>query len=177
MQLDDIIALLTRTPAMLDTLLRDLPETWTHRNEGGETWSAYDIVGHLIHGEVADWIPRAQRILEFGESKAFDPFDRLAQFRDSAGKSLNELLDEFARLREQSLIDLRSMNLTEDDLARTGLHPSLGTVTLSHLLHTWPAHDLTHLHQLSRVLAHQVRDDVGPWAKFMGVLQCQGHSE
>jgi hypothetical protein len=175
--LQHTIALLERTPAALDALLRDLPDAWTSHNEGENSWSAFDVVGHLIHGELTDWVPRAQRILESGESRAFDPFDREAQFRDSAGKSLGQLLDKFAQLRAQSLDALRALNLREDDLARRGRHPSLGTVTLSQLLATWAAHDLTHLHQLSRILAHQYREAVGPWSAYLGVLQCAGHSQ
>lgn len=174
--LPDTVALLTRTPAMLDTLLRGLPEAWTLRNEGGDTWSAYEIVGHLIHGELTDWIPRARRIIESGESKPFDPFDREAQKRESKGKELGELLDEFARLRARNLDDLRGMKLTPEKLALRGRHPSLGVVTLSQLLATWAAHDLTHLHQLSRVMAHQYREAVGPWTAYLGVMQCSGHS-
>jgi hypothetical protein len=173
----DITALLTRTPAALDALLRDLPDAWTRRNEGGESWSAYDVVGHLIVGERTDWIPRARIILEHGESRPFDKFDRLAQFRESEGKSLGDLLDEFARVRADSLDALRALNLTDDDLARRGAHPALGTVTLGQLLTTWAAHDLTHLHQISRVMAHQVHDEVGPWTRYLGVMQCAGHSE
>jgi hypothetical protein len=172
----DTIALLARTPAALDVLLRDLPESWTHRNEGGESWSAFDIVGHLIHGERTDWIPRARIILEHGESRPFDRFDRLAQNRESAGKTLPQLLDEFARLRAENLEQLRAFDLQPRDLERRGTHPVLGTVTLSNLLQTWAAHDLTHLHQLSRVMAHQLRDEVGPWTVFLGVMQCAGHS-
>jgi len=175
--IDDTIALLARTPRMLDALLRDLPEPWAMRNEGDGTWSAYDIVGHLIHGERTHWIPRARRILDFGEAKPFDRFDRFAQERASAGKSLPELLDEFAALRTECLDALRAMKLCDADLDRRGTHPLLGVVTLSQLLTTWAAHDLTHLHQLSRVMAHQVRDDVGPWTRFLGVMQCAGHSE
>jgi hypothetical protein len=175
--LDDTIALLARTPATLNTLLRDLPETWTHRNEGGDTFSAFDIVGHLIHGEHVDWIPRLRIILEQGGSRPFDRIDRFAQKRESQGKSLPQLLDEFARVRQQSLDTLRSFKLTPADLAKRGTHPVLGTVTLANLLATWPAHDMTHLHQLSRIMAHQYREAVGPWTKFLGVMQCAGHSE
>jgi hypothetical protein len=175
--LDDTIALLARTPATLNTLLRDLPEAWTHRNEGGDTFTAFDIVGHLIHGEHVDWIPRIRIILEQGEARPFDRIDRFAQNRESQGKSLPQLLDEFARLRKQSLDTLRSFNLTPADLAKRGTHPVLGTVTLSNLIATWPAHDMTHLHQLSRTMAHQYREAVGPWTKFLGVMQCAGHSE
>lgn len=177
LNLQDAIALLTRTPATLNAFLRDLPETWTLRNEGEKTWSAFDIVGHLIHGERTDWMPRAKMILQFGESKAFEPFDRLAQERESKGKSLPQLLDEFARLRSENLNELRALNLKPEDLARRGQHPELGVVTLSQLLATWAAHDLTHLHQISRVMAHQYREAVGPWSAYLGVLHCAGHSD
>lgn len=174
--LDNTIALLARTPAALDALLRDLPETWTSRNEGGDSWTAFDVVGHLIHGEHTDWMARARMILEFGETKSFVPFDRRAQFRESEGKSLAQLLDEFARLRSANLRELRGLNLQTEDFERRGRHPALGTVNLSQLLATWAAHDLTHLHQISRILAYQYREAVGPWSKFLGVLQCAGHS-
>ena len=170
------VALLARTPTTLDAFLRNLPETWTHRNEGEKTWSVFDIVGHLIHGERTDWMPRARMILQFGENQAFEPFDRLAQERESQGKSLAELLDEFALLRAQSLDQLRDLNLQPRDLARRGRHPALGVVTLSQLLAAWAVHDLTHLHQISRVMAHQIREAVGPWGKYLGVLECAGHS-
>src|SRR5437764_1270546 len=174
--LEHTICLLTRTPAALNSLLRDLPETWTMRNEGGNSWNAFDVVGHLIHGERTDWIPRAKMILEFGESRAFEPFDRLAQERESRRKSLGELLDEFTRVRAENLTELKVLELGPEDLARRGRHPSLGVVTLSELLATWGAHDLTHLHQISRIMAHQYREAVGPWSKFLGVMQCAGHS-
>jgi hypothetical protein len=174
--LQHTISLLARTPATLDALLRELPQEWTMRNEGGNTFHAFDVLGHLIHGERPDWMPRTKRILEFGESRAFDRFDRRAQERDSQSKSLPELLDEFARLRAANLAELRALKLTDQDLNRRGLHPELGTVTLSQLLATWAAHDLTHLHQLSRIMAHQYRDAVGPWTAYLGVMQCAGHS-
>lgn len=174
--LDHTLALLARTPAALNVLLRDLPEMWTHRNEGEGTWSAFDIVGHLIHGERTDWMPRTKRLLQSGETQPFDPFDRLGHVRESEGRSLTELLDEFARLRSENLDELRALNLRQEDLKRRGRHPALGVVTLSELLATWAAHDLTHLHQLSRVMAHQYRQAVGPWSKYLGVLQCAGHS-
>lgn len=174
--LEQTIALLSRTPAVLNALLRDLPDNWTTRNEGEKTFSPFDVVGHLIVGERTDWMPRTRRILESGESVPFDKFDRFAQERESKGKSLPQLLDEFARLRERNLRELRALNLSDKDLARRGTHPALGVVTLSQLLATWAAHDLTHLHQLSRVLAHQYREAVGPWTKFLGVMQCAGHS-
>jgi hypothetical protein len=174
--LEDTISLLRRTPATLDALLRDLPEMWTSRNEGGNTMSAFDVVGHLIHGERTDWIPRVKMILHSSETKTFEPFDRWAQRRQSQGKSMGQLLDEFARLRSGNLDELRALNLRQEDFARRGRHPSLGAVTLSELLAAWAAHDLTHLHQISRIMAHQYRDAVGPWSKYLGVLQCNGHS-
>ncbi|HEX7958778.1 MAG TPA: DinB family protein [Terriglobales bacterium] len=174
--LEHTILLLSRTPAALNALLRDLPEEWTARNEGENTWNPYDIVGHLIQGERTDWMPRARMILEFGESRAFEPFDRFAQMRQSQGKSLAQLLDEFARLRAQNLDELRALNLKTEDLKRRGRHPALGVVTLSELLATWAVHDLTHLHQISRTLAYQYREAVGPWSAYLGVLKCTGHS-
>ena len=174
--LQHTIALLSRTPAALDALLRDLPELWTHRNEGEGTMSVFDVVGHLIHGERTNWMPRARVLLQFGETQAFAPFDRWGHVRESQGKSLGELLDEFARVRLRSLDELRALNLQPDDLARRGRHPAFGVVTLSQLLATWAAHDLTHLHQISRIMAHQYREAVGAYSAYLGVLQCAGHS-
>jgi hypothetical protein len=173
--LQHTIALLTRTPAALNALLCDLPEAWISSNEGKDTWSVYDVVGHLIHGERTDWMPRARMILQFGETCAFEPLDRLAHVRESQGKSLGQLLDEFAGLRSGNLDDLRAWNLRPEDLTRRGQHPALGAVTLSQLLATWAAHDLTHLHQISRVMAHHYREAVGPWRAYLGVMQCAGH--
>ena len=175
-RLPDTIALLARTPAALDAFLRDLPESWTFCNEGESTWSAFDIVGHLIHGERTDWMPRAKMILQFGETRAFEPFDRWAQERESQGKPLAQLLDEFARLRSENLAELHAMNLGPQDLDRRGRHPALGVVNLSQLLAAWAVHDLTHLHQISRVMAHQYSEAVGPWSAYLGVLHCSGHS-
>jgi hypothetical protein len=175
--LNATLALLSRTPAVLDALLRNLPDEWTLTNEGENTWNPFDIVGHLIHGERTDWMPRVRRILEHGETIAFDKFDRLGQVRESQGKSLAQLLDEFARLRNENLKALRALNLRDEDFARRGLHPALGAVTLSELLATWAAHDLTHLHQVSRVMAYQYREAVGPWTAYLGVMHCNGHSE
>jgi hypothetical protein len=174
--LQHTISLLTRTPAALNSLLRDLPEAWTFQNEGENTWSAFDVVGHLIHAERTDWMPRARMILQFGDTQKFEPFDRLAQVRESQGKSLGQLLDEFATLRSENLGELRALHLKPDDFERRGRHPALGVVTLSELLATWAAHDLTHLHQISRIMAHQYREAVGPWSAFLGVLKCTGHS-
>jgi hypothetical protein len=170
------ISLLTRTPASLNVLLRDLPEAWTFRNEGENTWSAFDIIGHLIHCERADWMPRARIILQFGESRTFEPFDRWGYAQESQTKSLGQVLDEFAHLRSENLAELQALNLQQENLELRGRHPALGVVTLSQLLATWAAHDLSHLHQISRVMAHQYREAVGPWSGYLGVLQCDGHS-
>lgn len=175
--LDNTLALLERTPAALDALLRGLPDFWTQRNEGGHTWSVFGVLGHLIHGEHTDWIPRAKWILEFGESKPLERFDRTGHERLSAGKPLKQLLEEFARARAESLAGLRAMNLQPADLERRGRHPVLGSVTLSQLLATWAAHDVNHLHQIARIMAHQYREAVGPWVRFLGVMHCDGHSE
>ena len=174
--LQHTISLLARMPVALNALLRDLPEEWTLRNEGEKTWSAFDVVGHLIHAERTDWMPRAKMVLQFDETRTFEPFDRLGQIRESQGKSLGQLLDEFARWRSENLGELRGLNLRPQDLERRGWHPALGPVTLSELLATWAAHDLTHLHQISRIMAHQYRDAVGPFSRYLGVLQCAGHS-
>lgn len=174
--LTDAIALLSRTPATLDALLRGLPGIWVCSNEGGDTWSAFDIVGHLIVGERTDWMPRARIILERGESQPFTRFDRVAQFEENRDASLDQLLDEFARLRSKNLSALDGLNLQSEDLLRRGTHPGLGVVTLSQLLATWATHDLTHLHQVSRVMAHQYRGTVGPWTAYLGVMHCTGHS-
>jgi hypothetical protein len=178
--LAEALALLARTPAALDALLRGLPEVWVRGNEGRtregkETWSPFDIVGHLIVGERTDWMVRARMILEHGEAQTFVPFDRFAQEKESQGKSLEQLLDGFAHLRKQNLAALKAMNLQPEDLARRGKHPELGVVTLFQLLATWAVHDLTHLHQISRVMAHQYGDAVGPWSAYLGVLKCAGH--
>ena len=164
------IPILERTPATLRALLAGLPSEWTDATEGPDTWSPYDVVGHLIHGEHTDWIPRARIILEQGTNRRFEPFDRFAQFRDSEGKSLAELLDEFERLRAQSLATLAGWRLTDAQLSLEGEHPTFGAVTLRQLLSTWTAHDLSHLAQISRVMAKQYRDAVGPWRAFLPVM-------
>ncbi len=168
--LEEAVAILARTPATLDGLLRRLPDRWIVAHEGGETWSAYDVVGHLIHGEKTDWIPRAKIILEHGEARPFDKFDRFAQQSASADRTLGSLLDEFAVLRDSNLRELASLQLTEGELERTGRHPELGTVTLRQLLATWVAHDLDHVMQISRVLARQYTDEVGPWRVYLRII-------
>lgn len=150
--------------------MRGLPDDWVTANEGGETWSPFDVIGHLIHGERTDWVPRARIILEHGEARAFDRFDRFAQFEASQGRSLGELLDEFAGLRQQNLRELHGLRLSDADLEKRGRHPELGVVSLRQLLATWVAHDLDHVMQISRVLARQYADAVGPWKAYLRVI-------
>jgi len=164
------IAVLERTPATFRALLDGLPEPWGMVNEGPDTFSPFDNLGHLIHGERTDWIPRARLILEQGANRTFAPYDRFAQVRESAGKTMATLLDEFAELRAQNLTTLRSWNLTDAQLLLEGQHPALGRVTLDQLLATWVAHDLGHLAQTSRVMAKQYRQAVGPWRAYLPIL-------
>ncbi|HEV2802597.1 MAG TPA: DinB family protein [Pyrinomonadaceae bacterium] len=167
---DQAKEVLKRTPASLNAMLRHLPVEWVLSNEGPDTWSPYDVVGHLIHGEETDWIPRARVILGYGESRPFEPFDRFAMFEKSRGKSLDELLDEFERLRRESLAELEKMDLTPEALGMRGQHPELGVVTLSELLATWVVHDLSHLGQIVRVMAKQYGDAVGVWRAYLPIL-------
>ncbi len=164
------VAVLERTPATFRALLAGLPEAWTAPNEGPDTFSAFDNLGHIIHGERADWIPRAQIILTQGANRTFEPFDRFAHVRESAGKTVAHLLDEFAVLRAQNLVTLREWQLTEAQLALQGEHPALGPVSLRQLLSTWVAHDLGHVAQTARVMAKQYRDAVGPWRAYLPIL-------
>ena len=168
--MEEATAILARTPATLDALLRGLPDGWIRANEGGETWSPFDVIGHLIHGEQTDWLPRARIILERGDARPFDKFDRFAQFRGSRGRPLSELLDEFAARRAENLRQLATLALTDADLDRPGLHPELGPVTMRQLLATWVAHDLDHLVQIARVLARQYSDEVGPWRAYLRII-------
>ena len=174
--LTQTFALLARTPAALNALLRDLPEAWTNSNEGENTWTAREVIGHLVHCERADFLARVRVILEFGETRVFEPLDRFAHLKESRGLTLAELLDEFTRLRAANIDELRAMNLGPAELSLRGLHPALGTVTMSQLIASWAVHDMTHLHQIARMLAHQYRDTVGPWANYLGVLKCNAHS-
>lgn len=162
--------ILGRTPATLNSLLRGLPDEWLLSNEGHQSWSPFDVVGHLIHGEETDWIPRARMILEYGETRSFEPFDRFAMFEKSRGKSMNELLDRFERLRAESLRQLEEMHLGPETLAKRGRHPELGEVTLSQLLSTWVVHDLGHIGQIVRVMARQYGDAVGVWRAYLSIL-------
>lgn len=169
-QLDEAIAILERTPNTFRALLASLPEPWITSDEGPETFTAFDNLGHMIHGERADWIVRARIILAQGENRRFEPFDRFAHKRDSAGKTLAQLLDEFAELRAANLETLRGWQLTEEQLELKGEHPALGTVTLRQLLATWTVHDLGHLAQTARVMAKRYRFDVGPWQEYLPIL-------
>jgi hypothetical protein len=164
------LPILERTPAVLDTLLRGIPEPWVHRTEGPDTWSPFDVVGHLIHGERTDWIPRLQIILAAGESTPFAPFDRFAHFEATRGQTLGPLLDIFAELRAGSLDSLRALALTPADLTRRGRHPAFGPVTLGQHLASWVVHDLGHIAQIARVMAKQYTDEVGPWKAYLPVL-------
>jgi len=168
--LPNSIEILERTPEVLLTMLKDLPSEWTMANEGGESWSAYDVVGHLIHGELTDWIPRMEIILSTNSDRSFKPFDRFAQFENSKGKTLDQLLDEFKTLRRENIELLKSKQLTEQDLERTGMHPAFGEVSLAQLLSTWTVHDLNHIAQISRVLAIQYKAAVGPWTEYLRIL-------
>jgi len=170
MKLSEATQILERTPSLLSPLLLGLPERWLFATEGPDTWSCYDVVGHLIHGEITDWLPRIKIILEHGESRPFETFDRFAQFREGRTQPIDALLIRFKDLRQQNLAALRSMNLGPQDFSRTGTHPQLGVVTLQQLIATWVVHDLTHISQISRVLAKQYEIEVGPWKAFMGVL-------
>jgi uncharacterized damage-inducible protein DinB len=166
----DALPLLRNTPSLLRAWLQDLPDAWITANEGAGTWSPFDIVGHLIHGERTDWMDRVDILLSHGESRPFTPFDRFAQFEASRGKSLRQLLDTFAELRTANLMRLESLELSAEDLCRRGYHPELGRVTLGQLLATWVAHDLNHIGQIARVMGRQYTDAVGPWVEYLPML-------
>jgi len=168
--LKEAIEILERTPAVLMSLLNGLSDRWIYNNEGGESWNPFDIVGHLIHGDKKDWIERAKIILEFGEEKPFEPFDRFAQFEDSEGKTLYDLLEEFAKLRNENIDVLNELNLNENDFNKKGMHPELGRVTLKQLLSTWVVHDLSHIRQISRVMAKQYKKELGPWETYLPIM-------
>lgn len=168
--LEEAIKILERTPQVLNAFLTDLPEAWTHCNEGPETWSAFDIVGHLIHGEKTDWITRLHLILESDGVQTFQSFDRFAQFEASKGKSLHDLLDEFEVLRSENLRKLKSSKLSPGDFNKKAIHPELGEVTVEQLLATWVTHDLGHIAQIARVMAKQYKIQVGPWLKYIPIL-------
>lgn len=164
------IVVLTRTPAVLEALLENLNEEWVQNNEGENTWSPFDVVGHLIHGEKTDWIVRMDIILTDGVNRKFDPYDRFAQFTESKGKTIQQLLQEFKQLRKENIAILESKNLSAQDLMKKGMHPALGEVTLKNLLATWTAHDLGHIAQITRVMAKQYKTEVGPWTQYLPIL-------
>ncbi len=168
--LEQALAVLARTPRTLDTLLRDLPSAWTTCNEGPQTFSAFDVVGHLIHGERTDWLVRLELILKEGERRAFEPFDRFAERDGGEKKKLEQLLDEFAALRRTNLTRLRALELDAAKLGLRGRHPDLGAVTARELLSTWVVHDLGHLAQIARVMSKRYTTDVGPWIAYLPIL-------
>ena len=169
-EMNSAFEILSRTPAVLHTLLNGLSEDWLINNEGPDTFSPYDVVGHLIHGEKTNWAVRAKMILEYGATKTFIPWDRFAQYEESKGRTLNELLVDFALLRKDNVDWLMGLKLTTEDLDKKGMHPKLGTVTLRNLLSTWVAHDLTHIAQIARVMAKQYKSEMGPWPEFFRIL-------
>jgi len=167
-KLNEAIEVLERTPVIIEQILDGLSSSWIMNNEGLDTWSPYDVVGHLIHGEKTDWIPRTDIILSDG-NKNFTPYDRFAQFNESKGRSLQQLLTEFKELRKQNMASLKSKRLTDEDLSKTGIHPEFGEITLKQLLATWVAHDLSHLNQITRVMTKQYKAEVGPWRAYLSL--------
>jgi hypothetical protein len=168
--LESSLDVLRRTPGTLDLLLRDLDAAWVRATEGPETFSPFDVVGHLIDGEETDWVPRARIILARGPSARFEPYDRFRHRARNMTRTLGSLLDEFGRLREANLALLRSWNLDEAHLDLPGEHPGLGPVTLRQLLAAWVVHDLGHIAQIARVMAKQYRDEIGPWVPYLPVV-------
>ncbi len=171
--LQEATVLLARTPRLLTAWLGELPEPWSAATEGAGTWSPFDVLGHLIHGEKTDWIPRLRLLLRHGEDRPFEPFDRFAQFEASQGRSLDDLLAEFSRRREENLAALARLEIGEQELDRTGRHPELGIVTARELLACWVAHDLGHIAQIARVMAARYRQEVGPWSVYLRIISGQ----
>lgn len=169
--LNKSLEILSRTPSVLKTLLDNLSEDWTKNNEGGDSWSPYDVIGHLIHGEKTDWIARTMIILSNDANKKFEPYDRFAQFKESKGKSLQELLEEFSALRNENIKILKSLGIDEEKLMMEGIHPKFGIVTLKQLLSTWVIDDLTHIAQISCVMAKQYKEEMGPWVEYVRLMQ------
>jgi hypothetical protein len=168
---EQAIEILERTPDVFKALLHGLNARWIMNNEGPDTFSPYDIIGHLIHGEKTDWRPRVEIILEYGLSKTFVPYDRFAQFEESKGKSVSQLLEEFVSIRKINMEWFRKLNLSETDLDKKGNHPGLGEVTLRELLSAWVVHDLTHIAQATRVMAKQYKEEIGPWVEYFRILR------
>lgn len=170
-QLNQAIEILSYTPKSLSALLGGLGSYWTEPNEGPNTWSPFDVMGHLIHGEKTDWIDRIEITLGLRDTNTFTPFDRFAQEKDSKGKSMADLLKEFEDRRTENIYKLKSYNISEEDLDKTAQHPSLGEVSLRNLLSTWVAHDLNHIAQIARVMAYQYKEEAGPWNAYLRILQ------
>lgn len=170
-KLPEATQILERTPAVVTQMIAAVPEGWIKATEGVGTFSCYDIVGHLIHGELTDWIPRTRIILEHGETRAFEPFDRCAQFREDQTRPIGALLDQFAFMRAENLSVLQGLHLREQDLARKGTHPEFGPVTLGQLISSWAVHDLSHISQIARVTAKQYSHEVGPWYQYTSILK------
>ncbi len=168
---EQAVEILRNTPTVLRAMLHDVSDVWAYSNYGPDTWSPFDIVGHLIHGERTDWLPRAKIILEHGEAKPFEPFDRYAQLETSKGKTIGDLLDEFESIRAENIDTLLSMRLTDEQFARRGTHPALGSATLRELLTMWTVHDLNHIAQMAKAMAFQYRDQVGPWLAYTSILR------
>ena len=171
LKLAEATQILRQTPATISALVAGIPECWLKCTEGGGTWSTYDVVGHLIHGELTDWIPRVRIILEHGEKQAFEPFDRSAQFREDQSRPISALLDQFAFMRAENVNILEGLNLSREDMARRGTHPELGAVTLGQLLSSWVVHDQSHVAQIARITAKQYCHEVGPWQQYMSILK------
>ena len=165
------IEILERTPLVLETMLTGISADWTENNEGGDTWNVFDVLGHLVHGEKTDWIRRMEIILSNAQDKKFGTFDRFAQFEESKGKTLAQLLGEFKSLRKKNIDLLRLKKLTGENLEQKGVHPAFGEVTLAQLISTWTVHDLDHISQISRIMAKQYKEDVGPWAEYLRILK------
>jgi len=170
-ELSKSLEILNKTPETLETLLSGLSDDWIYNNEGENTWSPHDVIGHLVHGEKTDWIVRSKIILSSSENKTFKPFDRFAQERDSKGKTIQQLLTEFRILRAENLEELKALRITENDLMKKGIHPEIGASNLKQLLATWVVHDLGHIAQIARVMAKQYKDEVGPWEAYLGILK------
>jgi len=169
-ELDKSIEVLEKTPLILEAFLSGLSENWIHNNEGKNTWSPYDVIGHLIFGEKTDWIVRIQLILSASENKMFEPFDRYAQLNEEQNLPISQLTKKFIELRSENIKVLKSLNISKEDLKLTGIHPELGTVTIAQLIATWTVHDLGHIAQISRVMSKQYKEEVGPWVKYLGTL-------
>lgn len=165
------VEILQRTPSVLRAMLDGLDDAWLHSNYGPDTFNPFDVVGHLITGEKTDWIPRARIILQHGVGRSFDRYDRYAQFEESRGKSIGQLLDEFERLRKANVAALQDLRLTPELLAQRGMHPALGVVTLENLLATWVAHDMNHVAQIAKCIATQYAEAVGPWVQYLSILR------